>query len=435
MLNVRKSHACLAVLASLAAACFTPPDSETTTSPESDELGTQSSALSSGPCRRSDRGKLVGYELVASYPTKAAARAYLDSFVDLYREFGYFTGPLSFDIDYGFDSYQVSYCTIDAELPGQSQPSPTVATGMVSVPRKSGRLATVAYMHGTSVSFYDAPSNPSIDESFDGPPSNAIFAGGGFIYVAPDYLGLGGSTVPRHRYFHAASEASSGVDLLAAAKKVLRDIDVRQNDDLYIFGFSQGGHSALALERELEADCVDVKKTATSGGVFDVERFFLSAIKNEETATLPLYVTYTLLAYDDVYDVFGSTSTVFRQPYAGTVEGLFDMQQYFDDVVAGLPATSKLLLKPAYYNDLKTNPNNALRVRMRQNAVDRWRPGAPLRAYHSPEDEEVFYADAEDSIRRINNHGGNARLVDIDGQDHINTWIRAMPRAAAWFKQ
>ena len=104
----------------------------------------------------------------------------------------------------------------------------TIVTGMVSVPRKSGPLPTVAYMHGTSVSFYDAPSNPNIfgdfsdrGESFEGPPSTAVFAGNGFIYVAPDYLGLGDSTVPRHRYFHAATEASSAVDLMAAARKVL----------------------------------------------------------------------------------------------------------------------------------------------------------------------------------------------------------------------
>ena len=59
---------------------------------------------------------------------------------------------------------------------------PTVATGNVSAPRKVGRLSTVACQHGTSVS-YDAPSNPNVfgelsenGESFDGPPSSAIFA-------------------------------------------------------------------------------------------------------------------------------------------------------------------------------------------------------------------------------------------------------------------
>ena len=109
----------------------------------------------------------------------------------------------------------MTYCTDDAVLPGQSFARTTTVTGMVSVPRKSGPLPTVAYVHGTSVSFYDAPSNPNTfgdfserGESFEGPPSTAVFAGNGFIYIAPDYLGLGDSTVPRHRYFHAATEAS-----------------------------------------------------------------------------------------------------------------------------------------------------------------------------------------------------------------------------------
>ena len=147
----------------------------------------------------------------------------------------------------------MTYCTVDAVLPGQSRATPTVATGNVWVLRKSGPLSTVVYLHGTSVSFYDAPSNPNVfgefnenGESFDGPPSSAIFAGGGFIYIAPDYLGLGDSTVPRHRYFHAATEASSAVDLLAASRHVLESLRVKRSDELFSSDFSQGGHAALA---------------------------------------------------------------------------------------------------------------------------------------------------------------------------------------------
>lgn len=93
----------------------------------------------------------------------------------------------------------MTYCTVDV-----APPRLTVATGNLSVPRKAGRLSTVAYLHGTSVSFYDAPSNPDVfgefnenGESFDGPPSSALFAGGGFIYVASDYLGLASRSASR----------------------------------------------------------------------------------------------------------------------------------------------------------------------------------------------------------------------------------------------
>jgi len=69
---------------------------------------------------------------------------------------------------------------------------------------------------------------------------------------------------------------------------------------VFTFGFSQGGHAAPALQRRFNRDNVTV--TATAGGVFDVERFLLSSLVDEETVTLPLYVSYLLLAHDDVYD-------------------------------------------------------------------------------------------------------------------------------------
>jgi hypothetical protein len=391
-------------------------------------------------CRRGDRGRLLRFERVASHPTAADARAYFDSWVDFYRDFYQFPEDLPTGIAHGFDSYKVTYCTVDVAPPGAARPVPTAATGNVSVPRKAGPLSTVAYLHGTSVSFYDAPSNPNVfgefsenGESFDGPPSSAIFAGAGFIYIAPDYLGLGDSTVPRHRYFHAATEASSAADLLAASRDVLASLRVRRTDELFTFGFSQGGHAALALQRLLERRRVDVTATATVGGVFDIERFFLVSIANTTTLTLPLYVSYLLLAYDDIYDVFDRLSDVFRQPYASTVPGLFDMRHFFDDVLAGMPPTSRELLTASFFRDVSNNPDHPLRVRLRQNAVDRWRPEAPIRVYHSPVDEEVAFEEVLVSVDRLRRRGADVSVRRLPGLDHVNSWVRAMPRAARYF--
>ena len=41
-----------------------------------------------------------------------------------------------------------------------------------------------------------------------------------------------------------------------------------------------------------------------------VEQWFLASLANTTTFTQPLYVSYTLLAYDDVYDVFSRPSDV-----------------------------------------------------------------------------------------------------------------------------
>src|SRR4030095_2457812 len=63
-----------------------------------------------------------------------------------------------------------------------------------------------------------------------------------------------------------------------------------------------------------------------------------------------------MLAYDDIYDVYGRPSQVFRQPYAATVPGLFDMEHFFDDVLAGLPPTSRELLTASWFRAVSGNP-------------------------------------------------------------------------------
>jgi len=368
-------------------------------------LANASSGSSSQPCRHGDRGRLLGFERVASYPTAPDAQAYFDAWVEFYRDYYQFPPDLTADIRHGFDSYKVTYCTVDVAPPGRARPAPVAATGNLSVPRKAGPLATVAYLHGTSVSFYDAPSNPNIagelsaaGESFDGPPSSAVFAGAGLIYVAPDYLGLGDSAVPRHRYFHAATEASSAADLLAASGDALARLRVRRGDELFTFGFS------------------------------------LSALANDTVVTVPLYVSYLLLAYDDIYDLFDRPAEVFRQPYAATVAGLFDMRHYFDDVVAALPPTSRELLRPSFLQAVLENRDHPLRVRLRQNAVDRWRPDAPIRVYHSPDDEEVAFGDMLVSVDRLGRRGADVTVRRVPGH-HVTSWVRAMPRAAAYFRK
>ncbi len=394
-----------------------------------------------GACRPGDRGRVVDVRRVASHPTPESARRYFDEWIAFYQDYYNFPADIPAVFSFGFDSYKVTYCTLDAALPGQSSGAPVSATGMMSVPRAPGPLSTVAYLHGTSVSFYDAVSNPAIagrfnpdGESFDGPPSNAIVAGAGFIYVGPDYLGLGDSTVPRHRYFHADTEASSAVDLLAAADRILSRLGVRRTGTLFTFGFSQGGHAALASHRALQQASVDVTATATVGGVFDVEQWVLSSIDDTTTVTLPLYLSYLLLAYDDLYDIYDRPSDVFRRPWAGTVGGLFDMQHYFDDVLAGLPPTSRALLTTAFRSAVENDPRTSFRRRLRQNAVDRWTPSAPLRVFHSVDDEEVPIAGALASVSRLRNRGANVSVVELSGFDHVNSWIQALPRAMAWFR-
>ena len=182
-----------------------------------------------------------------------------------------------------------------------------------------------------------------------------------------------------------------------ASGDVLRSLEVRRGGELFTFGFSQGGHAALALHRLLQRRGVEVTATATVGGVFDPERFFLSGIADETTVTVPLYVAYLLLAYDDIDDVDGRLADVFRRPYAATVPGLFDMVHFFDDVLAALPPTSRQLLTASHLRAVRANPDNELRVRLRS-------------------------------------RGAGVTVRRLPALDHVNSWVRAMPRAVRYFR-
>src|SRR5678815_4937904 len=95
-------------------------------------LAAQSIANARSTCRAGDRGRLIAVERVASHPTPASVQAYFDEWVAFYQDFYQFPAiPVTFTD--GFDSFKITYCTVDAILPGESTARAVSATGMLSV--------------------------------------------------------------------------------------------------------------------------------------------------------------------------------------------------------------------------------------------------------------------------------------------------------------
>ena len=110
---------------------------------------------------------------------------------------------------------------------------------------------SVSYQHGTAFlrkevasqnwkSFFDS-------ESLVG----EILASVGCATVIPDYIGLGDSPGSQP-YIHAATVASTVIDMLRATRTFCATNGVRLNSQLFLIGFSQGGHASLATQREIE---------------------------------------------------------------------------------------------------------------------------------------------------------------------------------------
>lgn len=329
----------------------------------------------------------------------------------------------------GVDIYSVTYRTID--LRGR----PTVATGMVALPQTKARdLHVVSFGRGTSATKSDAPS---MSASSDGRPTPVYFATHGFAAVAADYLGLGGGP-GHHPYMHSATEASASLDMLKAARALAARRKITLDSRILVTGFSQGGHTAMALGAALQRDPeFDVAAIAPVGGPFDLEHAELPAALDgrleERVATF--YLAYWLTSMDRIYDLYDSPATAFRKPYAAKVTKLFDGRQSTETIFANLPETPAKLLTPGFLKQFK-KPSGALLRAVRDNdgTCENVAPGVPVRLFAGSADRDVVIENSTSCLKDLRAAGVDARLINVGKVDHFVSDARSQPRILAWFR-
>ncbi len=168
-------------------------------------------------------------------------------------------------------------------------------SGALLIPQGAGCIGPfplLAYARGTSTDRARTLANPDDRET-----SLLInmFAARGYVVVATDYLGYASSDFPYHPYLHAKSEASSVVDSIRAARSALGSAGVATSGKIFLAGYSQGGHAALAALWEIErASGSDITVTATGGmsGPYDLGLTFAGGV---DAALLPTLADERLL--------------------------------------------------------------------------------------------------------------------------------------------
>ena len=113
----------------------------------------------------------------------------------------------------------------------------------------AGPFPIIAYARGTS-----RDRNRTLARLGDPETTLLInmFAARGYVVVATDYLGYAGSDFSYHPYLDADTAAVSMIDSIRAAQSALRTAAVAVSGKIFLTGYSQGGHAALAAQREIE---------------------------------------------------------------------------------------------------------------------------------------------------------------------------------------
>jgi dienelactone hydrolase len=300
----------------------------------------------------------------------------------------------------------------------------------------AGPYPTVVYHHGTQLLKSFAMSDPANLETF---LANAYFASQGYVVVMPDYLGYGESSLNFHPYLDVQSMADVAIDALRAARNFLQPQGVSTSGKLFLTGYSQGGHSAMATQRVMERDHAQefvITATAPMAGFYSLTATFVDAIYAPTDLGTVLFA-FGLTGLQRVYgDVYGAAALAFQPPWASGVEGLLPGTLDLPDLFAQgkLPPQALTgaggLLTDAYSNMLKNDANSGVRRRLAQNDLIDWTPKAPMTMCHGGRDTVVPAKNMQLAAASFALRGAPAIAVDLEQIPAFKAAIDAQVAAA-----
>ena len=204
----------------------------------------------------------------------------------------------------------------------------TTASAALLVPTGLGANCTgarpiVLYAHGTST---DRLFNMDNLQNFETLNLAAIFATKGYIVVAPNYAGYDTSTLPYHPYLIADQQSKDMIDALTAARTALPLASLtltKDNGQLFITGYSQGGYVAMATHRAMQAAGMTVTASAPMSGPYALAAFVDAVFYGEVNGDATVSSTLLLTAYQRTYgDIYADPVDIFENQYASGIGSL-----------------------------------------------------------------------------------------------------------------
>jgi hypothetical protein len=325
--------------------------------------------------------------------------------------------------------HKITYETVDPT--GR----PVIASGAVVLPlTPPGAVPVFVYQHGTILQPAAAPSAMDLRGEI---VAGAAMASSGYATILPDYLGLGDSAGP-HYYHHARSEATVAVDMLRAAQTYIAAQGVALSGKLFIAGYSQGGHAALALLRELEmlhAQEFVPTACAAMAGAYDLSGVTTADALSSRQQPNPYYFLYLLNSFQHVYGLATSLADLLAPPYDQTLPPLINGKADAEEINRAMPSSPVNILKAEYLEAFRSNVRHPLRLALADNDLHRWAPRTPVRLYHCTGDQDVVFANSQAALESFRAHGtAQVELIEpLAGGDHGTCVEPSMLHAKAWF--
>lgn len=322
----------------------------------------------------------VSYELIQSYSVQDINNVITD--------LGIPNGILA--PEYGVDFYRVMYTT-------EYKDSMVVVSGAMMIPQNMTCPAPMtSYMHGTTSNKLGVPSYNSSEKNIC-----ILFASEGNVVLAPDHVGLGASTIDLHPYMHGWTEAHAAINLMRAAREIIPfddDIEVELSNQIFLFGYSQGGtttcHTAKVIE-ELYSDEFTVTAIAPLSGAYNLSGAQTDFINNGEPYATPGYLPYIIMGYQSIYpELYDELSDIFVEPYASSLPNLFFGHNYSMGYINNQCTPIPLDMIVPSVRDEFIAGTHSFNQKLNENDLMDWIPQTRVVMAYCTGDEQVHYTNA-----------------------------------------
>ena len=355
----------------------------------------------------SDRGDIISTQIVSTRDIDNN-QIYIENELSVLASDDFF----NLTVEYGYWMYNIVYETIDKDG------NPTEASGVIAFPRsdwpneKNQAYPILSYQHGTVIEKDAVTSQTGIWIL------PALIAGYGYVYLEPDYLGLGISE-GLHPYQMKEPYGTDVVDLLRAADTFSNENENFQiNDQIFLSGYSEGGYATMAAHQIIERDHPDefsITASCPMAGAYDMSGIMTDVMLDYTPYGEPYYFPYVLFAYCDNYqDILAPVEDYLLPEYASVLPDLFDGTHSGEEINNSIPSIPIIIMKPDTISSFENNLNHPLRLALQENNLYDWTPQAPMHIIHGLADELVPFENAQLAYDTFLSNGApNVNLIPI----------------------
>ena len=331
---------------------------------------------------------------------------------------------------YSVQVYKMDYTTTDPFG------NPILASGALIIPvNPACHVPLASYQHGTITVKDEVPSTLKTEEMIIG----YALATDGIVVCMPDQLGLGDSP-GFHPYLHAETEGRSVADMLVVAQNVCDSMNIVRNGQLFLLGYSQGGHSTMAANQIIQQDysaTLHVTACAPMSGPYDMNGVEATIFSTPQLSPNPYYLPYFLLAYNGIYHLYDSTGDYLASPYASTIPPLFDGTHEGDEITAAMGGDTlppNHIITSDVLDSFISDKNYPLHSVLYENDTYHWVPQNPLRMYYCTEDMDVNYMNAIVALDSFIAQGASqVSAVNSGAYDHMGCVLPSLLSAKNFF--